>query len=118
MSTKNGGIGGILDGILTSAPISHSKAASNSASKSPKSDTHHANEPEKTTRIGARRGRPLGKGRERKEPKEKVTVWLDAKLIAQYRNWSWEARSQLSALVEDALTDYRKRRFRQESISS
>jgi uncharacterized protein (DUF4415 family) len=117
MSNKNGGIGGILDGILTSATSTPSKAASNPAIKSPKSDTHHANEPEKAKRIRARRGRPLGTGRERKEPKEKVTVWLDAKLIAQYRDWSWEARSQLSALVEDALTDYRKRRYRQESIS-
>jgi hypothetical protein len=118
MSTKKGGIGGILDGILTSATCSPSKAARNSIVKSPKSDSNHANDPEEAKRIGARRGRPLGKGRETKEPKEKVTVWLDAKLIAQYRDWSWEARSQLSALVEDALMAYRKRRYRQDSISS
>jgi uncharacterized protein (DUF4415 family) len=117
MSNKNGGIGGILDGILITATSSPSKAANNPTINSPKSDTHRANEPEETKRIGARRGRPLGKGRESKYPKEKVTVWLDANLIAQYRDWSWEARSQLSTLVEDALTDYRKRRFRQKSIS-
>jgi uncharacterized protein (DUF4415 family) len=116
--SKKAGIGGILDGILTTAIISPKKAASNPTIKSPKPDTPHANESEEAKRIGARRGRPLGKGRESKEPKEKVTVWLDAKLIAQYRDWSWEARSQLSTLVEDALTDYRKRRFRQESIPS
>lgn len=30
-------------------------------------------------------------------------------LIATYRDWSWEARSQLSHLVEQALTDYKAR---------
>ena len=30
-------------------------------------------------------------------------------LIATYREWSWEARSQLSHLVEQALTDYQAR---------
>ena len=117
MSNKNGGIGGILDGILTTAISSPSKVASNPTIKSPKPDAPHANEPEEAKKIGARRGRPLGKERESKEPKEKVTVWLNAKLIAQYRDWSWEARSQLSTLVEDALEDYRKRHHLQESIS-
>jgi hypothetical protein len=114
---KKSAIGGILDGILTTATSSPSKVASNSTSIPLKSDTPHANEPEEAIRIGARRGRPLGKQREPKEPKEKVTVWLNAKLIAQYRDWSWEARSQLSSLVEDALTDYRKRQHLQKSIS-
>ena len=30
-------------------------------------------------------------------------------VIAAYRDWSWEARSQLSHLVEQALTDYEAR---------
>jgi hypothetical protein len=30
-------------------------------------------------------------------------------LVASYRDWSWEARSQFSHLIEKALTDYYQR---------
>lgn len=68
-------------------------------------------------KLGARRGRPLGKSREPKERKEKVTVWLNDKLIAYYRDWSWEARCQLSTLVESALVEYRTNQRNRGDIS-
>ena len=36
-------------------------------------------------------------------PKEKVTLRLDAELVADYRDWSWDQRCQLGELVEQAL---------------
>ena len=66
--------------------------------------TDSPNEP----RVVARRGRPSGKA-VAAAPKEKVTVRIATDLIATYRDWSWEARSQLSHLVEQALTDYKAR---------
>jgi hypothetical protein len=59
-------------------------------------------------RVVARRGRPSGKTIAA-AAKEKVTVRIATDLIATYREWSWEARSQLSHLVEQALTDYQAR---------
>ena len=41
-------------------------------------------------------------------PKEKVTVGISSTLIADYREWTWEARCQLRHLVERALADYRE----------
>jgi hypothetical protein len=58
----------------------------------------------------ARRGRPPGPRPEASIRREKVTVWLRAELIAQYRDWSWECRCQLSSLVEIALEEYHGRR--------
>jgi hypothetical protein len=115
--TKKAGIGGILDGILATAPGKPPKAARIQPVKSPKYNPHRANKPQEAKKIGARRGRPLGKGSELKDPKEKLTVWLSATLIADYRDWSWEARCQLSSLVENALIEYRKHRHKQKSIS-
>jgi uncharacterized protein (DUF4415 family) len=115
--TKKTGIGGILDGLLTTASGKLPKAAKIQTVKSPKSNTHHVQEPKEVKKIAARRGRPLGKGSERKEPKEKLTVWLDAQLIADYRDWSWEARCQLSSLVENALIEHRKHKHKQKTIS-
>jgi hypothetical protein len=43
-------------------------------------------------------------------------VWLDASLIAEYRDWSWDARCQLSTLVEEALLAYRNRRENRNSV--
>ena len=36
-----------------------------------------------------------------------MTLRIDAELIAQYRDWSWEERRQLGELVEQALRAYR-----------
>jgi len=57
--------------------------------------------------VTVRRGRPPGTGTAT-SPKEKVTVWITSTLIADYREWTWEARCQLSHLVERALADYRR----------
>jgi hypothetical protein len=109
---KKNGIGGILDGILAATSANHADSPRNvSAPENPQGSVH----PETTStdeipKISARRGRPLGQGKERKIPKEKVTVWLDTALIARYREWSWEARCQLSVLIEDALRGYEKHR--------
>ena len=55
----------------------------------------------------ARLGRPPGKTTRHGGPKEKVTLRIPSSLIAEYRDWSWEARCQLSELVERALVAYR-----------
>jgi uncharacterized protein (DUF4415 family) len=59
-------------------------------------------------RIAARRGRPPGKAATA-GPKEKLTVRIAAEVVATYRDWSWQARSQLSQLLEQALKDYQER---------
>ena len=41
--------------------------------------------------------------------REKVTVQISSDLINRYRDWSWDARTSLSALVETAMTDHFKR---------
>ena len=44
------------------------------------------------------------------QPGDTVTLRIDAELISDYRDWSWEKRCQLGELVEHALADYRRRR--------
>ena len=56
----------------------------------------------------ARLGRPPGSSASHTGPKEKVTLRIPSDLIAEYRDWSWEARCQISELVERALVAYRK----------
>jgi len=63
-------------------------------------------------RRRTRLGRPPGCRRGGGGPKEKVTLRIDAELISQYRDWSWEARCQLGELVERALHAYRSRQPR------
>jgi len=58
----------------------------------------------------ARLGRPPGRSDNAHFPKEKVTLQISAKLAAEYRDWSWDARCSLSALVEKALAEYFRRR--------
>jgi len=55
----------------------------------------------------ARLGRPPGNTTRQTGPKEKVTLRITSDLIAEYRDWSWEARCQISELVEKALAAYR-----------
>ena len=68
--------------------------------------------PPTTTKSRARLGRPPGRQAAATTPKEKITVRIDARLVAFYRDWSWERRCQLGELVERALRDYRKRQTR------
>ena len=68
--------------------------------------------PPASTKSRARLGRPPGRQSTAMTPKEKITVRIDARLVALYRDWSWERRCQLGELVERALRDYRRRQVR------
>ena len=105
------GIDGVLDNLLTpgrahalpnantkSVPLNHARV-----SAAPDSGSSRAS--------GARRGRPLGPQRREGGLKEKVTFRISCELATAYRDWSWEARCQLSELVEQALVAYRKSRW-------
>jgi hypothetical protein len=109
MSKPQGrGITGLLDQILsTSGP-----QPENLPEKDP-SPVHLHDQPGSSVslhvpRVVARRGRPPGKAAAA-APREKFTVRIATELIANYRDWSWQARSQLSHLVEQALKDYQDR---------
>jgi hypothetical protein len=101
------GVTGLLDGILSPAR----PAAPNCGNKSQPKNTSPTNEPPSPSTpsfpVPVRRGRPPGNGAPT-SPKEKVTVWITSTLIADYREWTWEARCQLSHLIERALADYRE----------
>lgn len=58
----------------------------------------------------ARLGRPSRSSLQSAVRKEKVTFRVSCDLIAEYRDWSWEAKCQLGALVERALLAYLNRR--------
>ena len=60
-------------------------------------------------RPSARLGRPPGRGGARTGSKEKATLRIDAELMSDYREWSWDQRCQLGELVERALAEYRRR---------
>ena len=111
MSKQAGGILGVLDGILSqekqqSSPL---PPAATAIAQFPAAISQAADNPALSRPAGSRRGRPLGKATSPGVPKEKVTLWLHSPLVASYRDWSWEARSQFSHLVEKALTDYYQR---------
>jgi len=101
------GIHGVLDGLLSRAtpdpriesePMQHLRAC-DARDSGPL-----------PTVTGARRGRPPGLQRPTVVPKEKVTFRISRDLIAAYRDWSWEARCQISELVERALAHFRQSR--------
>jgi len=110
MSKRAGGIIGVLDGIL-SQEKQRSPLPATATAIDPLSTVggQAAENPDLSRLAGSRRGRPLGKAVSPRLPKEKVTLWLHSPLVASYRDWSWEARSQFSHLVEKALTDYYQR---------
>jgi hypothetical protein len=101
------GVTGLLDGILSPVPqrvpdCPHARQPKNTP---PTPESPSPSTPQFPVRV--RRGRPPGKGNAAL-PKEKVTVWITSTLIADYREWTWEARCQLSHLVERALADYQR----------
>jgi hypothetical protein len=101
------GVTGLLDGILSPArqlvpDCPHARQPKNTP------PTNESRPPSTSLfPVPVRRGRPPGNGA-RTSPKEKVTVWITSTLIADYREWTWEARCQLSHLIERALVNYRK----------
>jgi hypothetical protein len=111
-----GGISGVLGDLISSAPT---PAALPRLEESPaggrKASPLDTPNPLPTPRLRpARLGRPSDSGPRPTGPKEKVTLRLTSHLIAEYRDWSWEARCQLSGLVERALITYRESHRRQQ----
>ncbi len=108
--TKTGtGISNVLDGILSATTRADIAPATFTATPQPVI-------PKPAGHARSRRGRPLGKTATSAQPKEKITVWLSGALVASYRDWSWEARSQFSHLVEKALIDYHQRQRTPKSV--
>jgi uncharacterized protein (DUF4415 family) len=110
MNKQAGGIRGVLDGILSQEKQQPSPfpATATAIAQLPAAIGHIADNSNLSRTAGSRRGRPLGKAVSPGVPKEKVTLRLTTDLIATYRDWSWEARCQLSYLVEQALAEYRQ----------
>ena len=101
------GIQGILNDILSSPVAEERRRATSPAER------HNgipASRP--TEQIPTRRGRPVGSGRRAQRLREKTTLRIERELIADYRDWSWEARCNLSGLVEKAMADYQRRNRR------
>jgi len=108
-----GSIGTILDGLVTSSGGDRPRKAG--APPKPTNSTRPSSRPFEKERAlvrtyKARQGRPLGGGHLASPGKEKVSLRLPPELIAQYRDWSWDARSSLSGLAEQALREYLRRR--------
>ena len=96
------GVTGLLDQILSTAEPKPADFEFNDSSTARLHGRTGSNDCRNVPRVVARRGRPSGKAAAA-TCKEKVTVRITTDLIAAYRDWSWEARSQLSHLVEQAL---------------
>ena len=99
------GVTGLLDQILSSVERTSADSEDVCSSSAGRLGRTSSTVCPGVPRVVARRGRPLGRT-VAATAKEKVTVRIATDLIATYREWSWEARSQLSHLVEQALTDY------------
>jgi len=107
MSRTNGdGIVGFLDQVLSTGQADTLKSSRTGRP----SDLFRAGpiaiDAGDAPKAAARRGRPPGNSSATATPKEKVTLRIASTLVASYRDWSWEARSQLSQLVERALAAY------------
>lgn len=116
MATKRplGGINGVLGELIstpaTSSSPAHTPAAQEQSSISPALAATHTRSSARPLKAKARLGRPPGQREPKQTPKKKTTLRLCAQLMADYRDWSWDARCQLGELVERALVDYRDRR--------
>jgi len=73
-------------------------ASTTTSSESPPPPDH--------TVVRSRLGRPPGRNATAGSRKEKITVRIDAELIALYRDWSWQARCQVGELVQQALQQF------------
>lgn len=91
------GVNGVLQTLLTEPAKFANKR------ESPRRNTKAVSSDRPATK--ARLGRPP-QSSVADEPRQKVTVRLRPELIEGYRDWSWDARTSLSSLVEEALTDY------------
>ncbi len=108
--TQVSGISGVLGELISPAPT----LAGTPSRKQPPASPQEADltgtprTPAAPHAQRARLGRPPGTTTRQTGPKEKVTLRIPSELIAEYRDWSWEARCQISELVERALVAYRK----------
>ncbi len=99
------GISRVLDGLISLAPT----ASTSSGLEQLQPDgpeAHLLDKPYPSTTSSercARLGRPPGSRLRKRVPKQKVTLRVPTDLINGYRDWSWEARCQLSELVGQAL---------------
>lgn len=107
------GIDGILSNILSPAagqcPPRARIAREEAKAALPMPEVPPGKKLPATDHTGARRGRLVGRSTPRRPPREKVTLRIGTNLIAEYRDWSWDARCNLSSLVEQALADYHRR---------
>ena len=108
MSKKLAGIQGILGTYVTSPDHAHSVSDTKRSPQPPFLDERRPGK-QRAPRKPARLGRPPRKTKGISPRKEKATLRIEAKLMADYRDWSWEQRCQLGELVERALADYRHR---------
>ncbi len=107
------GISGVLGELISPAPPpTESPRSSQLAMERHEAKPSGAAQPTPPRPRCARLGRPPGKTTRHRGPKEKVTLRIPSNLIADYRDWSWEARCQLSELVERALAAYGESRRR------
>ena len=101
------GVTGVLGGLISdSITVSDKRAneiAGNNASSVSRKSAPVSSSPAK---VRARLGRPPRQSQDAAVVKEKLTVRIDARLAAAYRDWSWEARCQLGQLVERALEEH------------
>jgi len=106
---KISGISGVLGELISPAPPpAESPRSSQLVIERPEAKSSGTAQPTPPRPRRARLGRPPGKPARHRGPKEKVTLRIPSSLIAEYRDWSWEARCQLSELVEQALAAYRE----------
>ena len=108
MSKKIVGIQGILGTYVTSQDNAQIVPEANQGTQPPDLG---ASRP-KSQRVSHKRaslGRPPGKAEGTSPRREKTTLRIEAELMSNYRDWSWEERCQLGELVERALADYRHR---------
>ena len=89
------GIGGVIGGL-----ISEPRLAADDLQRSQREVTASPARPH------ARTGRPPGRAASTSAQREKLTVRIDADLLEQYRDWSWEARCNLGELVSQAMRQY------------
>jgi hypothetical protein len=112
MATKIGGISGVLGDLISpAAPPAVSPRLEPSPACGGEIGPPGSPKPPPVPRPRrARLGRPPDSSLRPTRPQEKVTLRVSSDLIADYRDWSWEARCQLSELVERALLTYHESR--------
>lgn len=108
------GIDGVLNNLISS-PLPTAVEDSQddpglSKSSASSSSTRQLDSRRPSQLTTARRGRPVGHATQVARHKQKATFRISVDLLADYRDWSWEARCSLSALVEQAMSHYRRYR--------